>query len=173
MDRLERKIISHYFKKYKNNEKYKQCSGTRDTRGTSDTLNTRGILDGYTFTLVDNCFQSGGNTNTSSSTSILEMNTDYDKDTSYDNNDMIVYDSDEIEYIPYDDDKEYQTLFERLLDNDCFLILLGIITGFIIVRYFMPHLFPHHLTSPYYNHLGEGIANIVMETKSDFLGDPK
>ena len=77
MDRLERKIISHYFKKYKNNEKYKQCSGTRDTRGTSDTLNTRGILDGYTFTLVDNCFQSGGNTNTSSSTSILEMNTDY------------------------------------------------------------------------------------------------
>ena len=44
MDRIERKIISHYFKKYKNNEKYKSFN------------NNRGIFDGYIFTRINKLY---------------------------------------------------------------------------------------------------------------------
>ena len=50
---------------------------------------------------------------------------------------------------------------------------MGIIIGYFIVRFFMPHAFGVNRTSAHYDYLGEGVANIVMKTKDQFLGDPR
>ena len=151
MDNIEKNIINHYFKKYKN----KQIS------------NGGGIFDRHTFTRVRNNTQRGG-------TKSGIINRSFNP---YDGNILSDHDYEE-EYNRYIQEQEEleeknKSLFYKIVDNDYFHIILGIILGFFIVRFFMPHAFGVHKTSAHYDYLGEGVANIVMKTKDQFLGDPR